>query len=391
MSIANGVRANASNFNNAFVSRTADTNTTGKLDLLNGAVASGSSILNIQRAINSIASALGMTNAEVFNYLVTWSDDSVGAANDTLIERLEALVERFNGTTGHNHDGTNGEGAKILSSNLVNTQANSAASGNIDALDSSLASTIRLVTVSTSTLRGIDNGTTGKRLVVMNLTGSPLTVKNNDFNPAASDKIITGTGDDIEIQDGAAIFFEYDGTSLVWRAISGSGGGNFLLKQEVPSGVIDGINDTFGPFSLTPISDDAISVFVNGVYRPQSAYNVLTGNTVEFVAGEIPALGQQVEVTYLYKISGSVVPASGLSVTPKTEFRTLSNPEISAQQLTLVNTPTVPSEIGVWVYGGSVAWVGVDYSVSGNIVSWAGLGFDGLLTSGDKLVIQYYY
>jgi hypothetical protein len=391
MSIANGVRASASNFNNAFVSRTSDTDTSGRFDLVSGNALSGSSILNIQRAINSIASALGMTNAEVFDYLITWSDDSVGAANDTLVERLEALVERFNGTTGHSHDGTDGNGPLISSSSIVNTQANSAATGNIDALDSSLGSTIRLITIGTATLRGIDNGSSGKRLVVMNITGSPLTVKNNDSNPAASDKIITGTGDDIEIQDGAAIFFEYDGTSLVWRAISGSGGGNFLLKQEVPSGVVDGINDTFGPFALTPIADDAISVFVDGVYRPQSAYTVTGGNTVVFDAGEIPALGQQVEVTYLYKISGSVVPASGLSVSPKTEFRTLSNPEIAAQQLTLVNTPTVPSEIGVWVYGGSVAWVGVDYSVSGNIVSWGGLGFDGLLTSGDKLVIQYYY
>lgn len=119
MSISNGQDANQTNFNNAFMSRTQDTNTLGKLDLNNGAGVSGASIANIQRVINSICSATGMTTAEVYNFLFTWANNYVGAPNDTVKDRIEALITRF-AVGGHTHDGTNGEGPLITSVNISN-------------------------------------------------------------------------------------------------------------------------------------------------------------------------------------------------------------------------------------------------------------------------------
>ena len=103
--------------NQYLMSRTADTSTSGKVGLLNVAAESGGSVVNLQRTVNSIASVLGITTAEVYDFLFTWASNDVGSATDTILQRIEALVSRFS-VTGHTHDGTAGEAPKILSSNL---------------------------------------------------------------------------------------------------------------------------------------------------------------------------------------------------------------------------------------------------------------------------------
>ena len=118
MSIPFKAQAKSSVVNNAFVSRTTDTSTSGKLDLTNAAAVSGPSVTNLQRLVNSLASAMGMTTAEVYNYLFTWSSDSVGSPNDTVKQRVDALVSKFLNTGGHSHNGTDGQGPKLTPSNF---------------------------------------------------------------------------------------------------------------------------------------------------------------------------------------------------------------------------------------------------------------------------------
>ena len=101
------------------MSREADTDTVGKVDLLNPASESGPTFLNIQRLANSIASMLGITTAEVYNYLYSWPNNYIGGINDTVLQRINALIANFDGTTGHDHDGTNGKSKKISASNLL--------------------------------------------------------------------------------------------------------------------------------------------------------------------------------------------------------------------------------------------------------------------------------
>jgi hypothetical protein len=113
VSVTNGQIANETTFNNAFISRTVDSSTVGQLDLLNADAESGASILNIQRGINSLFSAVGMVGDEDFDFVPAWTHSDVGASDDTVIERVDTLTLQFDLTNGHKHDGTDGDGGVI--------------------------------------------------------------------------------------------------------------------------------------------------------------------------------------------------------------------------------------------------------------------------------------
>lgn len=127
--VQNGQLANETTFNTRLMSRTADTSTVGRVDLANANALSGASMLNIQRLMNSLASVLGMTTAEVYNFLFTYSSDVVGSANDTVLARLNALTVKFLGGVGlsHDHSGVDGQGEKVSALNLSNINLYTAA------------------------------------------------------------------------------------------------------------------------------------------------------------------------------------------------------------------------------------------------------------------------
>jgi hypothetical protein len=120
--VVNGQLANQTSFNDGFMSRKDDTNTIGKIDLLNVLdTASGPTMLNIQRIVNSIASALGMTTGEVYNFLLTWTESYVGGTNpSTAKAKIQALANLFSGATGHAHTGVDGDAKKVSAFDLVN-------------------------------------------------------------------------------------------------------------------------------------------------------------------------------------------------------------------------------------------------------------------------------
>ncbi len=76
--------------------------------------------------------------------------------------------------------------------------------------------------------------------------------------------------------------------------------------------------------------------------------------------------------------------------TPQVEFRTITSPEESAEQLTLANTPGDANKVIMIHLGGSAQEYGIDYSVSGNTLSWVGLGLSGFLTAGDQILLIYW-
>lgn len=119
MSVANGQIANAATWNNAFLSKQNGGSTTGKIDLANVDAVSGSSITNIQRELNKLNSFLGSVPNDTFDALPSWTNNEVGGSTDSVQVRADQLTERFNGTTGHSHDGSNGEGPAISASVLA--------------------------------------------------------------------------------------------------------------------------------------------------------------------------------------------------------------------------------------------------------------------------------
>lgn len=118
MAVANGQVANATTFNDAFVSRTVNSNTTAKISLNDSDVVSGTQITNIQRELNKLNSFLGSNPNTAKDALPSWTNNDVGLSTDTVQLRADNLTEKFNLSSGHAHDGTAGNGATISALNL---------------------------------------------------------------------------------------------------------------------------------------------------------------------------------------------------------------------------------------------------------------------------------
>lgn len=71
-----------------------------------------------------------------------------------------------------------------------------------------------------------------------------------------------------------------------------------------------------------------------------------------------------------------------------TENFTLDTFNISTRSVTLSGIPTTP-ELTNASTGGVVLTFGEDYTISGNTLSWAGLGLDGIAEEGDVLKVVF--
>lgn len=161
-----------------------------------------------------------------------------------------------------------------------------------------------------------------------------------------------------------------------------SAGGGLVPVQEAPPQTPDGIITAF-TLTNVPFSTDSVIAFINGVECPKADRSV-SGSTVTFSVA--PAIGQTIQFYYL-KQDAIIIG----SISPKTEFRTITGGEAAAKSLSLVNTPSVAAEIVLDTIGGGAQFYGTDYTVSGSTLSWSGLALDGVLAAGDKLRIQYFY
>lgn len=68
---------------------------------------------------------------------------------------------------------------------------------------------------------------------------------------------------------------------------------------------------------------------------------------------------------------------------------TLSPAQIAAKSITLAQMPTTANLTRLIVIGGPEQDYATDFTVSGTTLDWNGLGLDGILISGDKLVVIY--
>lgn len=79
----------------------------------------------------------------------------------------------------------------------------------------------------------------------------------------------------------------------------------------------------------------------------------------------------------------------GTDTSVEIEYRTISGPEDVAKQLTLATAPLDATKVQMGIRGGGTQILGTDFTVSGSVLSWNGLGLDGVLTSGDQITILY--
>jgi len=120
MSVFNVQQANAASFNNGFLSRLTDSDTIAIVGLANANPLSGAAITNIQREFSAHASFLGLATNSLATVLPIWTNLDVGGGSDNIKTRVEALTAAFNVASGHDHDGTGGNGGLISSLNLAN-------------------------------------------------------------------------------------------------------------------------------------------------------------------------------------------------------------------------------------------------------------------------------
>jgi hypothetical protein len=324
--VADGQAVSAAITNPAFLDAQVDDTAAGKISFANSDAVSGGTITNVQRNVNQLHSFLGSSPNGVYNALPSWSSNDVGASTDSVKVRADNLSAEFNPTTGHKHTGAAGDAPKIP-------------------------------------LAGLGALTTKGDLLTFN--GSVHVVQSVGAN---------GT---------ALIADSTTSTGLRFALISA------LAYQETPAGTVNGVNDTFGPLTQTPSDSNSILVMVDMIPVPKTGWS-LSGLNIVFASGYIPTTDQSVYVYYLYGGSGGGGGGGGGGVTPHTEYRTLTSGEASAKQITLASAPVSAGEVQLDVIGGGPQFYTDDFTVAGAVLSWSGLGLDGVLVTGDKLRVYYW-
>lgn len=92
MAVSNGQVANQTTFNNAFLSRNSDSNTTGVIALDNTNPISGASLVNIQREHNANSSFSGMPLNSAKDVKPSWTSTEAGTPTDNMNQRVESLT-----------------------------------------------------------------------------------------------------------------------------------------------------------------------------------------------------------------------------------------------------------------------------------------------------------
>lgn len=89
--------------------------------------------------------------------------------------------------------------------------------------------------------------------------------------------------------------------------------------------------------------------------------------------------------------SGQNITISASEAAGQTTFiHTLSPTDITNKFITLPITPSAPTLVLLTVVGGPMQSYGTDYIVSTNTLGWSGLFLDGVLVSGDILIVEEY-
>ncbi len=70
-----------------------------------------------------------------------------------------------------------------------------------------------------------------------------------------------------------------------------------------------------------------------------------------------------------------------------TEQFSLTALQASNKEVTLFYTPTTPAYTVLLVQGGAGQAYSLDYTVSGSVLSWSGLGLDGFLDDTDTIIV----
>jgi hypothetical protein len=120
----------------------------------------------------------------------------------------------------------------------VGTVANAVTSGFLRTEMQSLAVSSTITTTKSfvrlnsgsGTINGITAGLNGQHLVLSNLTGASVIVQNQSGSATAVDRVVTGTGGAVSLENGASLFLIYNSTDARWYVVGGSGSGSSTIN-----------------------------------------------------------------------------------------------------------------------------------------------------------------
>ena len=263
---------------------------------------------------------------------------------------------------------------------LIEGIVNNPTTGQLDDVATADLNTIRFTAATVIT--GFSNSITGKVISIVNATSADINILNDSTFSSVGNRILTGSSLDVLFPKDSIIDLQYDSISAYWRVLGGSGS-NVSGKNEIPSGIVDGINRYFTT-SKVPITGSLI-VFLNGLKLGEADYS-LSGQVIELSSA--PAIAQDVDVFYI--ASGGATIGGGSSGQFVVDYITISSTDLSNKYLVLTSVPTTPTRVVLDIPTGSPQIYGSDFSVTGSHLSWSGLGLDGDVNLGDTFRVQYF-
>ena len=305
MSVVDGQIANAATFNSAFGSKQADNTFQGQQTLAHPS--SGATVTDVQQAINDVTASdalkIPLSEKGVANGVATLN--ALGKVTTSELPTTDSI--------------TQGSINLYFSADLAflanNTSATDNTSGTDAELPSPAFSIIELINPALISIETIIAPISSRKFILINNTGSDIVMK-NESGATAINRIKTGKGADLTFKNESMFVMAYHTNSARWYIAGGAGGDEVQIIKEVPSGIVDGINDTF-TFSDLAIDGSSLWVFVDGVYR-LSGFNFIPGVTessIQFTS-DIPVPGQAVEVHYFKTLSTVVAPVQDPALQP---------------------------------------------------------------------------
>jgi hypothetical protein len=159
----------------------------------------------------------------------------------------------------------------------------------------------------------------------------------------------SGSSDLVWVVSEASLYYD-EPSSGTWVAQTGSGGGGSVVLPNTRVAFGSAINEVSSKNNFTFDSNtDTLTVpnitvsgnsLLNSLYKPEAVY-------------------------------------------------TLSGTDITNKYITLSTSPTTANKTRFYVEGGPEQIYGIDFTVSGNELSWNGLTLDGILESGDRVVVTF--
>jgi len=255
--------------------------------LVDGIIVSESAISDVSGITGLAGGALAISSASGQNLTLS----GAGAGNviisgtNTQIQTVIFTTNTITGASGSNLaitggasrdlvlNGGSGAGVLINSTALTiaqglrATRVDDATTTGADAtLTAFTSGFIKLTNSSLESLSAIPAGVNGQQLILSNGTGNSILINNEDTGVTAANRILTGTGNFLTIDNDATVNLIYDTGASRWKVYGGAGGGGSSTVfgtrgSPIAIQAADGFSEAEGNFSSTSFEQ---VVFVEG-------------------------------------------------------------------------------------------------------------------------------